>query len=106
MHPPPRRIDRSIRTTHVDADLPTGTRFEFADRIREEARAEPLRELLRVGPCLEDDVARRIECALDDDIRQCRQFVAESSDRLFETFDGSKFFDDLISQLSGLEEHA
>src|SRR5439155_13347223 len=52
---------RAIRSLHVAAEDAARTRIDLAPRRGEVLRWEPLPDLLRIGPRLVDDLARRFE---------------------------------------------
>src|SRR5207244_8086620 len=60
--------DAAVRTPHVDPYGAPRSHVQLADRGGEVLRGEPLRHLLRIGPRLEHEVARRVEHAGRDEV--------------------------------------
>src|SRR5437870_551567 len=60
--------DAAVRTPHVDPYGAPRSHVQLADRGGEVLRGEPLRHLLRIGPRLEHEVARRVEHAGRDEL--------------------------------------
>ena len=61
--------DLAVGRDHVEAPAPADAHVALVRRRRVALRAEPLREVLRVRPRREDELARRIEDARQHDLR-------------------------------------
>src|SRR6266446_4844768 len=57
----------ALRALHDDAEDAARTRIELTHRCREVLWREPLSHLLWIGPCLEHQLARRVEYTSNND---------------------------------------